>query len=212
MARHAELLRARDIDFNGPVLSYAAATLKDWVTKGYYDSKASGISYEDSNSAFYTQKAAMNLTGSWLFTGVTKNAKGFEWGIFLLPGKKFNTGSGGNLFVVPKNSKNKELAYEFIDLALSAQAQTEMAKAGGIPVGAVAMNEISDEKTKELNALFNQIKQNDGLAFYPDWPIPDGWSIFGGAIQDLMAGKKTPDQMLKYMSDEYYKYKKTLKK
>jgi raffinose/stachyose/melibiose transport system substrate-binding protein len=194
------------------VMSFAASKLKDWVTKGYYDSKASGISYEDSHAAFFTQKAAMDLTGSWQFAGITKNTKDFDWGIFLLPGKKFNTGSGGNVFVVPKNAKNKDLSYEFIDIALSTQAQTEMAKAGGIPVGAVDMNAITDEKTKQLNTLFNQIKQNDGLAFYPDWPIPDGWSIFGGAIQDLMAGKKTPEQMLKYMSDEYYKYKKTLKK
>jgi raffinose/stachyose/melibiose transport system substrate-binding protein len=201
-----------DIDFQGPVFGFAADKLKDWVKKGYYDSKASGTSYEDSNSLFYKQKAAMDLTGSWQFSGVAKNAKDFDWGIFLLPGKKFNTGSGGNVFVVPKNAVNKKIAYDFIDIALSPAAQTEMAKAGGIPVGKVDMAAITDEKTKQLNALFNQIKENDGLAFYPDWPIPDGWSIFGGAIQELMSGKKTPAETLKYMSDEYFKYKKTIKK
>jgi raffinose/stachyose/melibiose transport system substrate-binding protein len=201
-----------DIDFSGPVFGFAAGKLKDWIKKGFYDSKASGTTYEDAQSLFYKQKAAMDLTGSWMFSGFQKNVKDFEWGIFLMPGKKFNTGSGGNVFVVPKNAVNKKIAYDFIDIALSPAAQTEMAKAGGIPAGKVDMSAITDEKIKQLNALFNLIKENDGLAFYPDWPIPDGGSIFGGAIQELMAGKKTPDQMLKYMSDEYYKYKKTIKK
>ena len=93
---------------------------------------------------------------------------------------------------------------------LATEAQTIMAKEGGIPVGSVDMAAIKDTKIKQLNALFNQIKQNDGLAFYPDWPIPDGWSIFGGAIQELMSGKKSPGEMLEYMSGEYYAYKETL--
>lgn len=181
-----------------------------WYNEGFYDPDASGITYEDSNLAFYTQLCPMILTGSWLFGGVIQNATEFDWDIFLLPGKKYNTGSGGNVFVVPRNAKNKDLAYEFIDLTLKPESQTIMAQEGGIPVGKVDMNAIPNPKIKQLNALFNQIKSNDGLAFYPDWPIPDGWSIFGGAIQELMSGKKTPEEMLEYMSEEYYSYKNSL--
>jgi raffinose/stachyose/melibiose transport system substrate-binding protein len=199
-----------DINFLGPEFSYAANKLKEQVDKGFYDPGVSGITYEDSNFAFFTQLCPMILTGSWLFGGVMANATDFDWGIFLLPGKKYNTGSGGNVFVVPKNAKNKELAYEFISLTLTPEAQTIMAREGGIPVGTVDMEAIENDKVKELNQLFNQIKDNDGLAFYPDWPIPDGWSIFGGAIQELMAGQKTPEETLQYMSDEYYDYKNSL--
>ena len=107
-----------DIDFKGPEFSFATDKFLSFVNKGYFDRNSNGIKYDDANNAFYQGEYPMILTGSWLFGAVMEQVKTFDWGVFILPGKKYNTGSGGNLWVVPKNARNKELAYEFINLTL----------------------------------------------------------------------------------------------
>ena len=57
----------------------------------------------DANAAFQQGKIPMNLTGSWMFGTFLTGIKDFKWGLFVLPGKKYNTGSGGNLWAVPTN-------------------------------------------------------------------------------------------------------------
>jgi raffinose/stachyose/melibiose transport system substrate-binding protein len=124
-----------------------------------------------------------------------------------MPGKTLNTGSGGNLFIVPKNAKNKDLAYDYIDLVLGKEAQTVMAKAGGIPINA-DLSAIEDPKVRRLNELFSSLVKNDGLAFYPDWPVPNFMEVLGGGLQGLLAGSDDVDGFLETISAEYDSYKK----
>jgi raffinose/stachyose/melibiose transport system substrate-binding protein len=133
----------------------------------------------------------------------------FDWGIFLLPGKTFNTGSGGNLLVVPENAQNKDLAYEFLDITLSEEVQTLMANRGGIPINA-DLSQIENEQNQELNAAFATIVENDGLAFYPDWPAPGYMDVLGGGLQELIAGSITPDAFLDQIAGPWQEYKDTL--
>ncbi len=160
---------AADVDLKGPAFRFGTEKFIEYINKGYFDPNATGIDYDTSHPGFYAeQKYPMMLTGSWLYKVVIDNAV-FDWDVFLMPGKTLNTGSGGNLFIVPENAKHKELAYDYLDFVLSEEAQTVMAEAGGIPLSA-DLAAIEDPKTQRLNELFNGLVKNDGLAFYPDWP------------------------------------------
>ena len=200
-----------NLDFHGPEFTYGAEKLADHFKKGYYGAgqKAAGVAYNDANAAFVQGKYPMDLTGSWMFGSFLTSIKDFQWGLFVMPGKKFNTGSGGNLWVVPKGAQNKDLAYDFIDLTLQKKAQTVMANKGGIPLNA-DLSQITDPHTKELNQAFTTIVQNDGLAFYPDWPAPGYMDVLGGALQELISGTKTPAQFLDAIAGPYNDYKKSL--
>ena len=79
-------------------------------------------------------------------------------------------GSGGNLWVVPKGAKNKDLAYDFIDITMSKKIQNLLGNNGGVPVAADPAA-ITDPRSKGLIANFNTLAERDGLAFYPDWPV-----------------------------------------
>jgi raffinose/stachyose/melibiose transport system substrate-binding protein len=151
----------------------------------------------------------MNLTGSWMFGTFLTSIKDFKWDIFVMPGKKLNTGSGGNLWVVPAGAKNKDLAYDFIDLTLQPKAQTIMANGGGIPINA-DLSQITDPHVKALNAAFSSIVKNDGLAFYPDWPAPGYMDTLGGGLQELVGGTKTVPQFLDGIAGPWKDYKATL--
>jgi raffinose/stachyose/melibiose transport system substrate-binding protein len=183
-----------DVDFHGDAFTYATTEFQNQLKKGYYGSSVNGTTSDDASMAFTQGKVPMYLSGSWSFGGFMTSVKDFDWDIFLMPGKKMTTGSGGNLFVVPAKAKNKELAFEFMNVLLSQDVQTVMANTGGIPVNADT-SKITDAHVKTLNEAFASIVKNDGLAFYPDWPVPGLMDVEGAAMQDLVSGAKTPDQV-----------------
>ncbi|MGB7539878.1 MAG: extracellular solute-binding protein [Anaerolineales bacterium] len=193
------------LDFHGSEFTFAAQTLLDQFKKGYYGQNALGTSYNDANAAFIQGTYPMDLTGSWMFGTFLTSIKDFKWGIFVMPGKTLNTGSGGNLWVVPAGAKNKDLAYDFIELTLQAKAQTIMANAGGIPLSA-DLSKITDPHVKALNEAFSTIVKNDGLAFYPDWPVVGYMDTLGGGLQELLNGTKTVEQFLDYIAAPWQEY------
>src|SRR6185503_15669143 len=99
-------------------------------------------------------------------------------------------------------SKNKALAYDFIDLTLKADIQQALGNAGGVPVAANP-TAITDAKNRELIAAFNAISEQDGLAFYPDWPVPGYYDVLVAGVQELINGSKSPSDMLDGIAKPY---------
>ena len=198
-----------DVDFEGEAFNYAATKFAEQVQKGYFGENANGIIYDDANASFVQGDVAMNLTGSWAFGGFSTQITDFDWGIFLMPGKQFTTGSGGNNWVVPANAQNKDLAYDLINLTLQPKSQTVMANAGGIPINA-DLEQITDPMIKELNAKFAEIVAADGLAYYPDWPVPGYMDVLAAGLQEIIAGSMTPAEFNATLAAPYEDYKSTL--
>jgi raffinose/stachyose/melibiose transport system substrate-binding protein len=199
-----------DVDFHGEAFNFAAEKLVEYATKGYFDPNVTGLSYDDANYAFIQGQNPINITGSWWFGSALAEITEFDWGIFTMPGKDLYNGSGGDLWVVPENAKNKELAFEFIDLTMQEDAQTVMANAGGIPINA-DLSQITDPKVKSLNEEFNSILEKDGLAFYPDWPAPCLYDVSIAYTQELLIGTATPEELNNALSECYNEYKESLK-
>lgn len=198
-----------DVDFQGEAFTYGATKFQEHVQKGYYGDNVNGVIDDDSNNAFVQGQYPIRITGSWQFGNFMTQITDFDWGMFLMPGKQYTTGSAGNMWAVPANAKNKDLAYDFIDLTLAPKSQTIMANNGGIPVAA-DLEAITDEKSKELNEGFAAIVANDGFAFYPDWPAPGYMETIGSALQQLVAGEITPAEMNELFAAPYNEYKSTL--
>ena len=198
-------LYTKDIDFKNEAFMYGAKKMKEWVDKGYIDKNAVSLKAEDMGLAFTNQKSPILISGSWWY-GRFVSEISFDWGIFLFPGNKFHPGSGGNIWVVPSKSKNKELAYEFIDITMSPEIQSILGKEGGIPVNA-DISMINDPKLKELITNFDTIVKTDGLAFYPDWPAAGFYDTLVAGVQELMSGVKSPEKFLESIGASYYENK-----
>lgn len=198
-----------EVDFQGEAFTYGAEKFLEHVQKGYYGDNINGITNDDANNGFAQGLYPIFIGGTWNFGVYKAQETDFEWGVFLLPGKQFTTGSAGNMWVVPENAENKDLAYEFINLTLQSKAQTTMANAGGIALAA-DLDQITDESMRELNAAFAEIVANDGLAFYPDWPVPGYMDTLGAALQKLVAGEITPAEFNDEIAAPYNEYKATL--
>ncbi|MEV0206167.1 extracellular solute-binding protein [Streptomyces sp. NPDC050788] len=190
-------------DFHDPAWTYAADTFTDWVRKGYISKKSTSTKAEDAGVSWIQGKAPILFSGSWWYGRFQSEAK-FDWDTTLWPGSDLTLGSGGNLWVVPKNAKNKDLAYDFIDITLSKKIQNLLGNKGGIPVAADT-SAITDPKSKKLITDFNTVSQRDGLAFYPDWPINGFYDVLVSETQKLMTGNAKPDGYLDALQQAYDK-------
>ena len=189
------------VNFHDPAWTYAANTFSDWVNKGYIAKKSVSVKSEDAGVAFMQGKFPMMFSGSWWFGRVQKEAK-FAWDTFAWPGSNMTLGSGGNIWVVPQGSKNKDLAYDFIDLTMKKNIQNTLGNNGGVPVAADPAA-VTDAKSKELIQNFNTLTQNNGLAYYPDWPVPGFYDTLVSQTQKLINGSASPDKVLSDLQKAY---------
>ena len=190
------------VDFAGPELTFGANTFAEWVRKGYIARDAASVKAEDMNAAFKAGRFPMVVVGSWLYGEFIHDIKDFAWGTFLFPGNKLFPGSAGNMWVVPAKARHKKLAYDFIDITMRPEIQNLLGNSGGVPV-AGDPSKVTDPRNQELIKNFMTIAAEDGLAFYPDWPAPGFYDVLGVAIQDLISGSKTPEQVLADIAKPY---------
>ncbi|GIH74368.1 ABC transporter substrate-binding protein [Planobispora longispora] len=190
------------VDFHGPEFTYAAETMADWVKKGYIAKDSAAIKAEDMGVSFMGGKYPIVVTGSWWYGRFASEIKDFEWGSFLWPGNTMSAGSSGNIWVVPENAENKDLAYDFIDITMKKEIQNLLGDSGGVPVAADPAA-ITDPKSKELIENFTKLSGGDGLAFYPDWPAPGYYDVLVAGVQNLINGSKTPSQVLDEIAAPY---------
>ncbi|NGO10344.1 extracellular solute-binding protein [Streptomyces sp. HC44] len=190
-------------DFHDAAWTYGAETFADWVKKGYISKDSTSAKAEDAGTAFIGGKNPILFSGSWWYGRFAEENK-FDWGTFLWPGSDLTLGSGGNLWVVPKGAKNKELAYDFIDITMSKKIQNLLGNKGGVPVAADA-SAITDPKAKPLIANFDTLTGREGLAFYPDWPVPGFYDVLVSETQKLITGSASPDDYLTALQEAYDK-------
>ncbi|MGW5411578.1 ABC transporter substrate-binding protein [Actinomadura geliboluensis] len=188
------------VDFHDAAWTAGATTFADWVKKGYIAKNSVSLKAEDAGVAFMSGKFPMMFSGSWWFGRVAAESK-FDWETAVWPGAKMTLGSGGNLWVVPKGSKNKQLAYDFIDITMKKKVQNLLGNAGGIPVAADP-SAITEPKAKKLIDDFNGLAQSGGLAYYPDWPVAGFYDVWVSQTQKLMNGE-SPSKALDGVQKSY---------
>ncbi|MBJ7577822.1 extracellular solute-binding protein [Devosia sp. MC532] len=181
---------------------YAADTMLDWVAKGYVSQDSTGMKDADAALQFSSGKAPIFISGSWNLGMFNADIKDFEWGQFLVPTPKYSVGSTGNLWVVPKSSKNPELAAEFISLLLSPKYQTEQANNGGVSIAADPAT-VTNPVGQNAAAVFKEISDNQGLGFYPDWPVPGFYEVLIQKVSGLLQGTLTSEQFVEQIKSTY---------
>ncbi len=198
------------VNFHGHEFTFGVEKLAEHFSRGYYGPDPLSVNYGAANDAFIQGQVPMFLQGTWEFGPFIDQIRDFEWGYFLMPGKELVTGGGGNLLAVPEKAKNKDLAYDFIDLALSPDAQLILANAGGISV-AGAVLPIDNEKARELNDLFTRLVAEDRLAYWIDWPVPGySWPL-NSNLRELIAGNLTLIPALNHIREPYLAFKDSLR-
>lgn len=189
------------VDFHDAAWMYGASTFADWVGKKYISKDSAGVKAEDMGVSFMQGKYPIMISGSWWYGRLAAGIKDFQWGSVVWPG--LTAGSAGNMWVVPTGSKNKDLAYDFIQITMSPQIQDKLRDAGGVPLVDTGSPSTAAPQLKEVAENFKTLSAQDRLAFYPDWPVPGYYDIQVSAVQKLITGSATPHQVLDELAKPY---------
>ena len=139
---------------------------------------------EFGDDLFQAQKAAMTTIGHWAVPGYTQ--AGFKFDVVPMPkgpaGPATSVNSAG--FVISKDSKHPDEAFEFVKFALSEAGQKRLAELGfAIPVLKSVAE--SDAYLKQPGDLNQQVFL-DSIAFAIMKPVFKGYEEWAGVVGDGM--------------------------
>jgi raffinose/stachyose/melibiose transport system substrate-binding protein len=171
----------------------------DMNKAGYFLKDTTAISYEDGNAVFYSGKAAMHMTGTWLLSEMTNNAQGFDVGFFFFPSIDQKPvlppgGLGSGYFINAKTKYSKE-AIEFLDFLFSAEG------------GKIWLEEMSVIPPITVNTDNLKLTPLMKFAIAAVAKVPLGYNIDvlagdqfnaaqGDGFQAVLLGMKTPEQLI----------------
>lgn len=116
----ADLIEGRS-NWNSTGVKNALGTWAGFQKAGYLAPSPNGINYDNSNSLFYSGKAGMDPTGTWLIQDMKDSAK-FDVGFVSFPAPAGpavpTTGLGGGTFM-SAGSKNTTAALKLLDFFVS---------------------------------------------------------------------------------------------
>ncbi|HKG55501.1 MAG TPA: sugar ABC transporter substrate-binding protein [Anaerolineales bacterium] len=176
----------------------------------FHDMMFEDKSWPDSNTAgeyggdpFLAGVAAMTTIGHWVVPGYSE--VNFKWDVAPMPkgpaGQATSVNSAG--FVVAKDSKSPDAAFEFLKYVLSEPAQKRLAELGFACPVLKSVAE-SDAFLKQSTAIDNKVFL-DSLEFAHMKPVFKGYDEWSSAVGDGMAPIWTGEAELDPTLDEAVK-------
>ncbi|MFC0555399.1 sugar ABC transporter substrate-binding protein [Planotetraspora thailandica] len=153
---------------------------------------------------FAAGKVGMYVTGGWDIAAIKEQSKGkvdeSKMGFFSLPAKDGSGPApafqGGNDIAIWKDTKNVEMAADYVKLAAGKEFGVRYAKEGGLlPLYPDALAELgSDPAQKPFTDTFKVAK---GFPASPNWAeANDTKAVLQNAARAVIDGKKSVDQAL----------------
>ena len=109
--------------WNDPAVVNALKVWSDMYQQKLLTPSPTAVGYDNANALFYSGKAAMNPTGSWLAQEIERQSKGkFEVGFIPFPsstGKGIFSGGLGSGTFVSANSKKIDASEKFLNFLVS---------------------------------------------------------------------------------------------
>ena len=154
----------------------AGKEIQRWISLGAFEPNVNGIPAVEGLARFTNGEAAMFFMGSWSLPAFYEEL-GDDLGVFNLPAMKDGKGSADHWLIIPNqaisigaNSKNPEIAADFLKFMLSKERQTALAKSG-----LIVTTKVSLPKT-EVNPVQAEIMDYLAVStggMYP-WDVPMG--------------------------------------
>ena len=185
----------------------AATELSSWVKAGYFNKDINGSKTDAIVAKFGAGTGVFLLAGSWN-TVALDPLMGDKLGFFPPPpvtaGLAPSTTGGTSLpFTITSASKNPDAAAAYINFLTSDDAMKVIAKTGNLPVLNSAKLAPTSGAGKDVYAAYGLVTTKGNLLPYLDYATPTFSDTLGAALQDLIAGKQTPEQFTQTLQADY---------
>jgi raffinose/stachyose/melibiose transport system substrate-binding protein len=193
-----------------PENTQVADTLARWVRAGYFNGGANGsINGTDNDQAwqaFAKGGSVFLIGGTWLAADL--HAAMGDNVRFMAPPPRAGrpvsaTGGTGLPFAITSRSPHPDVAAAYLDFLTNADAMRVLAETGNLPVVATAAQMPPTQLSQDLFTAFATVAGQGTLLPYLDYATPTMADTMGAALQDLLAGAKTPEQALAAVQADY---------
>jgi raffinose/stachyose/melibiose transport system substrate-binding protein len=186
---------------------------KQFKDAGYFPRDPNAVTYEDANALFYSGKAAMLPTGTWLVSEITEKTE-FDVGFMPFPSIDGSSvsppaGLGGGMFV-SKNSKNQDAAFAYLDWLIQPEQIKKWDLGTFASIPAVPIDASSVEVSPLFGKVLGDLAESSGTAgtfgYNIDVLTPAGFNdAMGDGFQNILADKETPQGLADKLQAAYQK-------
>jgi len=187
----------------------------DMYKKGYFIPDCNGVTYDDGNMLFYTGRAAMHMTGTWLIADIEENMKAGEVGFFYFPsieGRPIAPPAGfGSGWFVSSNTSVPEIAATYLDYRFT-EDPARMWLEKGRRIAPILFDttglKISPLMSFVLKELKGVVERGFQMGYNIDIYAPANFNeMMGDGFQAVIAGQKTPAEQAADLQSEWQKAK-----
>ena len=194
-----------DASFDIPENIEVATTLQDLAARGAFGENFNGVSVDDAVNQFTAGNGVFFIQGTWFSKGIY-DAMGDNVGIFILPrcdgGDPVATASPGYGYSITAGSDNPDVAAAYLDFITGERAAQILVENGSLPAITVE-DPGTNPLLSDILAGWNVLSETDGMVPFQDWAAPPLLQNLSVAIQELMEGRITPDEMVDRVQADY---------
>jgi raffinose/stachyose/melibiose transport system substrate-binding protein len=191
-----------------PPIVQAAQKLADWAKNGYLPRGANAGKYNDSPSAFAKGDGVFLIGGPWFAADLQK--KMGDKVRFMLPpppqagqAQPSTLGGPGLPLAITSKSKHPDVAAAYLNFMTSPQAMDVVVQTGGLPAAEPASATPSSPVGRDVFEAYRTAGDKDLLVPYLDYATTTFMDTLGGALQEIIAGRKTPQQGMAAAQKDY---------
>jgi raffinose/stachyose/melibiose transport system substrate-binding protein len=183
--------------FDTPEFQAAAAKLQDWAKKGYFTKDFNGTGYDPAWQRFAEGRGTFLIAGTWLVADLAKQM-GDDVGFFTMPGEQEGdpVALGGESlpFTITSKSDNPDVAAAYIDFLTDQNAANVLTETNNLAAMKYETPAPQGSLPQDVAASWKALGEADGLIPYADYTTPTFGDDLGGAIQNMLAGKQSPEE------------------
>ncbi len=191
--------------FDNPEFVAGATKIKEWVDKGYFNKNFNGTDYDPAWQAFAKGDSRYLIAGTWVTADLAEQM-GEDVGFMLMPGTDPNApvalGGESLPFAISTAAKQPDVAAAYIDFLTDANAAQVLVDTNNLP----AMKDAPTPPagvSADVATSWQKLNEADGIIPYLDYTTPTFPDEISGAIQELLAGKQSPEEFTKGVQEKF---------
>ena len=191
-----------------PSIVQAAEKLANWAKLGYFPATVNADKYNDSPAPFAKGDGVFLIGGPWFAADLQKKM-GSKVRFMLPPPASAGgvpaptLGGPGLPLTITSKSKHPDVAAAYLNFMTSPQAMDVVTQTGGLASLKPASAQPTTPVGQDLFAAWRSASDHDILVPYLDYATTTFLDTLGGALQEVIAGRKTPQQAMQVVQKDY---------
>jgi raffinose/stachyose/melibiose transport system substrate-binding protein len=194
-----------------PPIVQAAQRLAGWAKNGYLPRTANAGKYNDSPNAFAKGDGVFLIGGPWFAADLEKKM-GSKVRFMLPPpaaagqAQPSTLGGPGLPLAITSKSKHPDVAAAYLDFMTSPQAMDVVTQTGGLAAAKPPTAEPVTAVNRDIFSAYRVASDDDVLVPYLDYSTTTFLDTLGGALQEIIAGRKTPQEGMRDAQRDYSQF------